>query len=69
MINSMNHSNINGLEKRVPMIISILFLVSMIALNIFVPVPEPKADAVCPMANAHVDWLDSFHAGAWSDAE
>lgn len=51
------------------MLISVLFLIAMIALNVFVPIPDPDADAVCPMANAHVTWLDSFHAGAWGDVE
>ena len=61
--------NTHPIKKRVPMFLAIALLAGMVALNVFVPVPEPDADRVCPMANAHVTWLDSFHAGAWGDAE
>ena len=27
----------------------------------------PKPDAVYPMANAHISWEQSFHAGSWEE--
>lgn len=59
--------NTNQWKKRIPMFLAMALLAGMIALNVFVPVPEPDADVVCPMANAHVTWLESFHSGGWGE--
>lgn len=53
--------------KTVPMIISIVALIGMIVLNLAVPEPVLEPDAVYPMANAHIDWLESFHSGGWEE--
>ena len=28
---------------------------------------ELKPDAVYPMANAHISWLQTYHGGAWNE--
>ena len=68
-MNSTKNYITRELKKRAGMIISLLILATMITLNIVVKEPELEPDEVFPMANSNVSWLQSFHAGAWSDAE
>ena len=63
------HSITSELKKRVPMFLAILLLVTVAALNLFVPKPVTEPDSVHPFANAKIDWQQSFHAGSWSGAE
>lgn len=54
-------------KKRVPMFLAMALLAGMIALNLFVPIPEPEADSVHPFVNVNVSWLETFHSGSWSE--
>ena len=69
MKNLSNHSITSEIKKRVPMIISMLILAGAVALNVAVPKPEPEADSVHPMANASINWEQTYHAGAWGDGK
>lgn len=69
MKNPSRHSITKELKKRVPMLIALLAAAGMVALNLCVPEPVTKPDVEYPMANAHITWEESFHSGAWSDAE
>ena len=57
------------MKKRIPMIIAMAVLAGMIALNVCVKEPEPKADGVFPMANSRVSWLQTYYPGAWDLVE
>lgn len=57
----------NPIKKLFPMILALLFLASMIALNLAVKEPELEPDAVYPMTNVRVSWLQSFHDGGWEE--
>jgi len=61
--------NTHPIKKRVPMLIAIALLLGTIALNVFVPVPEPEADVKCPFVNVNVDWLQTHYSGAWGDLQ
>ena len=68
-MNLSRHSTTKEIKKRVPMFCAVLILAGMIALNVFVPAPEPQADTVHPFVYTNVTWLQTFHSGAWGDAE
>ena len=54
-----------NIKKRVPMILALMLLAGMVALNVFVKEPELEPDGVFPMANAKVNWEDTYHPGPW----
>ena len=64
---STGHSITRQLKMRVPMFIALMILAVAITLNIAVKEPEIEPDEIYPMANASVTWLQSYHAGAWSE--
>jgi len=51
------------------MVIALMILAGAVALNVAVKVPEKEPDVSYPMANAHVDWQQTFFSGAWGGAE
>lgn len=56
------------MKKRMPMIIALAALAAMVIINAVVPEPVTH-DVEFPMANVNVTWEQTFHAGAWSEAE
>ena len=68
-MNSTKHYTISELKKRVPLFIAILLLAGMITLNVAVPEPVTKPDAEYPIANAAINWDQTYASGAWSGAE
>ena len=68
-MNSTKNYITSEIKKRVLMFIALLILAAMIALNVAVPEPVLEPDSVYPMVNSRISWEQTFHAGAWSDAE
>lgn len=67
MNNSANNSITNALKKRALLILALLILTGTIVMNVTVKEPALEPDEVFPMANANITWLQSYHAGAWSE--
>ena len=65
----MKHSITKELKKSIPAALAVLLLAGMVALNLCVPEPVTEPDVEYPIANAHVDWLQTYYAGIWSEAE
>ena len=66
----MNHSQYSRNKiKNLPVFLALALLAGMIALNVFVPEPEPDADVVCAMANANISWLETYYPSAWELVE
>ena len=63
----LSNYNMKSFKKIVPMAMAIVLLAGAIALNVFVPMPEPDADVVCPMANTNISWLQTYHSGGWTE--
>lgn len=57
------------IKKRVPMFIAMLALAIMLILTAMIPEPVTKPDAEYPIANAAINWDQTYASGAWSDAE
>ena len=68
-MNSTKNYITSEIKKRVLMFIALLILAAMIALNVAVPEPVPEPDSVHPFVNTRISWEQTFHSGAWSDAE
>ena len=68
-MNSTKNYITSEIKKRVLMFIALLILAAMIALNVAVPEPVLEPDSVHPFVNTRISWEQTFHAGAWSDAE
>ena len=62
-----NQYNTAWLKNRVPMFLAMLLLAVMVILNAMIPEPVTEPDAVYPMANANVTWLQSFHNGGFEE--
>lgn len=56
------------MTKRIPMFIAMLLLAAMVIISAVVQEPVTH-DVEYPMANVNVTWEQTFHAGAWSEAE
>ena len=56
------------MKKRIPMFIAMALLAAMVIVCAVVPEPVTH-DVEFPMANVNVTWEQTFHAGAWSEAE
>lgn len=65
----MKHSITKELKKSIPAALAVLLLAGMVALNLCVPEPVTKPDAEYPIANAAINWDQTFANGAWSGAE
>ena len=68
-MNSTKNYITSEIKKRVLMFIALLILAAMIALNVAVPEPVLEPDSVHPFVNTRISWEQTFHSGAWSDAE
>lgn len=53
--------------QRICMAICLAVLAVMIWLNVAIPEPTLEPDAVYPMTNTHVTWLQTFHSGGWEE--
>ena len=56
------------MKKRIPMFIAMVLLAAMVIISAVVPEPVTH-DVEYPIANVNVTWEQTFHAGAWSEAE